>query len=209
MKNSDRPAKKTVSRSFIGSYDFGLLLPATYSSASPKSQWVLALTLLAQWLWCSVIETSSSMATRKNKRAQQPLPALGALSEQILKRSALEKSSIWKLALRAIFAACPVCLSPKDLWHQANVQLRWPSLRNMPAFRYDETLLNGSSRLTERLRCTQSHLRVSQPQDRNRRAFLLQKSTQLKRASDGFKNLDLAYVDFKALAKSTRNKKSV
>lgn len=37
----------------------------------------------------------------------------------------------------------PSAFHPRILWHQANVQLRWPSLRNMPAFRYDETLLTA------------------------------------------------------------------
>lgn len=187
MKNSDRPAKKTVSRSFIGSYDFGLLLPATYSSASPKSQWVLALTLPSQWLRCSVIETSSAMATRKNKRAQQPLPALGALSKQILKRSGLEKSSIWKLAPRATFAARPVCLSPKDPAAPGTCSVALAFSQKHASLSMWWNFTDGSSWLAEGLRCTQSHLRVSPPQNGNRSASLLQTSTQLKRASDGFK----------------------
>lgn len=70
MKNANRNAKKTVSRSFIGSDGFWFSA-SCYSpfSFSKDSQWVLAFSLLSQLLWCSVIETSSSMVTRKNKRA--------------------------------------------------------------------------------------------------------------------------------------------
>lgn len=70
IKSSNRNARKTVSRSFIGSDGFWFSA-SCYSplSFSKDSQPVGSGTLLSQLLWCSVIETSSSMVTRKNKRA--------------------------------------------------------------------------------------------------------------------------------------------
>ena len=208
MKISDRNAKKTESRSFPGSWDFGLLLPATYPSASPKT---------ASGFWHSLFFPSGSDALWLKLAAPWRLGKTNGPWEPFPNRfwkgvnSVELQRSIWKLALKVIFSACPVCLSPKESVAPGtcSVALDFSQKHVSISIWWNLPLLMDSPAHREGWRCTHSHLGASQPQNRIRRALLLQKSTQLKRTSHGFENLDLASVNFKASAKRTRKYKGL
>lgn len=174
---------------------FGLLLPATHSSATPKTAsgfWLSLYFPSSSDAFVAMIETSSSMVTRKNKRAPELIPALGALAEQILKRSELSIAAEFHLEIgtdRNISSmSCLSLESPRILQHQANIHSLWTPLRNMWDILVSWCLfywrkLGNSQAHGERWTCAHFHLRVSQLQSWIRRAFFFQKSVQLKTTS--------------------------